>query len=783
MNQLDSDLWDAIHKKDLNAAQNLLDQGADLESKDVKGRSMLRCYGTDSSYEKANEWLMSKGADINSKDNYGDTALHEVIKVADMKTFDWLMSQNIDVNVMNDQGSTPLIAACAVNKLEIIEELLEKGADPNKVSKWGNSPLFTATGRGQFEMVKILLEHGADPGFIDKDGKNVIHEARPIEFSMGVEKDFKSQIYAIINLLLDEHVDKIDLNKKTKFGTSILSNAVDNETLMYKMIEKGTSSNVQFDTHGGMTPLHIACLKGNFPLIELILNNGFDFSVKDNAGSTATIYLVDYIMRSLLENKNKIKELLEPIENEISQAMADPSVSDEEKEEMKNDFENFKNDLEEQQKESVKEIKENFLVILQKFIDNGLDQNALYDEKKGLHIMHLPVLVNDSELAQKLLDMGFPIDPPSAIHKKMSEYNHKVDSDINTFKEEINKIMPSPLILAVKKLNADFVDFFIQKGANVNAVDFTGNNALLYLTSTDEDKKIDMAINVMHNQAKGMSNQDARVYFKQIEKQTQELKKEVLNKKISVLDKLIDSGIRINHENENEATALMIAANRNLTDLVGLLAIRYNADLLYKNENEDTALSVALTSGNSLLFREMVEIIREQGRFEETKDVVTQSILTAPEEFNEKTKFLKSLASVGNDPLWINNTDGAIPLIAAIENDDHDIVKVLIESGANVNIKDENGNTPLIYAVFNKDKQSVLLLRSAGADVNEKNDKGISPIALSRSSDYAEVRTAMNTVSPNILEDRSLSFGMDPLLSIEDFWENIPTRSKSKLSM
>ena len=779
MNQLDSELWDAIHKKDLKSAQNLLDQGADIENKDVKGRTILRCYATDSSYQKANEWLISKGADLNSQDNYGDTALHEVIKVADIKSFDWLMNQNVDVNIMNDQGSTPLIAACAVGKLEIVEDLLEKGADANKVSKWGNSPLFTAAGRAEFQMVELLLKHGADAGFIDKDGKTVLHEARPL----GADKEFVQNIYKIINLILDEHADKIDLNKKTKFGTSILSNAINNEQLMYKMIEKGASSNVQFDANQGLTPLHMACLSGNIPLIELILNNGFDFSVKDDRGTTAPLLLITYMMNSIAEKKEAMKEMIENVRAQITESLADPSVSDEEKEEMKNSFSDMQEDLEESRKESEQEFKNNGVAILEKFISYGLDTNELYDEKRGMHIMHFPVILNDLELAEKLLDLGFPVNPPSAIHKKMSEYNHKVDSDIKTFKDEIANIIPSPLLFSISKLNSEFVDFFIKNGANVNAVDFSGNNALLKIANTEEDAKINTATKVMAKQTNGMTHEQAQSMYKNIEMQTKELRQEVLNKKVVILDRLIDSGLRINHENENEATALMMAAKYNYTDLIGLLALRYNADLLYKNENEDTALSVALISGNSLLFREMVEVVRNQGRFDETKDVVTQAILTSPEEFNEKTKFLKSLASVGNDPTWINNTKGAIPLIAAIENGDHDTVKVLIESGANVSIKDENGNTPLIYAVVNKDKQSVLLLRSAGADVNEKNDKSISPIALSRSSDYAEVRIAMNTVSPNILEDRSLSFGMDPSLSVEDFWENIPLRNKSKLAM
>lgn len=783
MNPIDNDLWNAIHSKDLETASKLLDQGADLESRDTKGKTILRCYGTDIHYKNVNEWLISKGADINSRDDYGDGIIHDVIRNSDLKSFDWLMTQNVDVNLTNDQGSTPLLAACAVNKIEFFDDLLSKGADPNIASKWGNTPLFTATGRGQYEMVKKLLEHGADPSFIDKDGKTVIHEARPIQFSMGVEDDFKPNIYKIINLLLDNYGEVIDLNKKTDFNTSILINAVDNEPLMLKMIEAGTNPNVRFDSHSGLTPLHVACNSGNIPLIESILANGFDFSVKDDAGRTAPALILSFMLTKIKDTKQKANDVKKGVQEQMMAALQDPGLSDQEKDEVKQDIETVMQSIDEEIKESIQAEKDNMLTILNMFIKHGLDVNALYDEKQGLHFMHLPVLANDIEMAEKLLDLGFPVDPPMAKHKKVSEYNHKTDSDIKTFLEEIDNIVPSPLLFSVNKLNAEFVDFFIKNGADINAKDFYGNNALYQAIQTEEDIKILRASQFMKKQATQMTAQQRMESSETYSEQMKEISSELMTKRIAVLDKLIDNGVQINNENDDGATVLMLAAKANALDFAGIMAKRYNADILYKNENEDTALSVALTSGNSLLFRELVEIVREQGRFEETNDVLTQAILTAPDDFNARHKFLKSLASVGNDPLWLNNKEGAIPLIAAIESNEHDVVKVLIEAGANVKIKDDNGNTPLIYAVINKDKQSVLLLRSAGADVNEANNKGVSPISLSRSSDYADVRIAMNAFDPNILENRTLSFGLDASLSQENVWDHIPTRKGSKLSM
>lgn len=760
MNQLDNKLWDAVHSKNIELAEQLISQGADVNNKDSKGKSMFRVYGLDSSYQKVNEWLISKGVDVNSKDSYGDSALHEIIKFGDVKSFEWIINlPNIDINITNDQGATPLMAAASAGKDHFIDDLLNKGADPNIITKWTGSPLFTAAGRGKLNMVKSLLAAGADPSHIDKDGKSIMHELVPV--SKGEE--FEKNILAIFDYLVENYSDKIDFDKRTRFGTSALGNTINNLENMETMILKGANPNVVFDNMGSITPLHIACAKNEVSLINLIVSKGCDFTLQNSDKKTPVYMLLDNYLSTTSNLDSSFKEFLKTIQN---YAVQEDLSQDELDEIIKDKKQNLKNE-----KES---LKEKLLETLQLFIKNGFDPKAIMDDSKGFHALHLATVLNDVSLAESFVKLGFPIETPVVKHKKLSEYNHKVDSDIAVFKKELAEISPPPLLFAINQMNLDMVNFLLENSANVNAVDFFGDNALNYLSNTQKDKLIANAEVIM----KKTQGDSAKLSAERMQ-----LEEDLIFDKIKIIDKLVDAGINLNHENEIGATALMKLSKNNDINLVGLLIRRANIDIIYKNENEDTALSIALTSGNSLLFREMVEEVKKQGRFEETADVVTQAILTSPEEFQEKTRFLKSLSSVGNDPLWINNTEGAIPLLAAIENDSSEIVKILIESGADVNIQDESGNTPLIYAAINKDKQSVLLLKAAGADVNIKNDKGISPMSLSRMSEYMEVRNAMNAEDPNMF-DATSNFNLDPTLSQENIWEKIPERNKkNKLSM
>ena len=64
------------------------------------------------------------------------------------------------------------------------------------------------------------------------------------------------------------------------------------------------------------------------------------------------------------------------------------------------------------------------------------------------------------------------------------------------------------------------------------------------------------------------------------------------------------------------------------------------------------------------------------------------------------------------------------PLMYAVEKSNLEIVKILLDNGADVNAKDDYVNTALILAVYGENIEKIQLLLSAGADVNIKNRNG-----------------------------------------------------------
>jgi len=77
-------------------------------------------------------------------------------------------------------------------------------------------------------------------------------------------------------------------------------------------------------------------------------------------------------------------------------------------------------------------------------------------------------------------------------------------------------------------------------------------------------------------------------------------------------------------------------------------------------------------------------------------------------------------SSVHNTPLGLNNT----PLMFAIKGGHHGCVKLLLNAGANYNMVSKNGKTLLMLAAERRQKMSVQFLLDSGADIKMEKNNG-----------------------------------------------------------
>jgi len=115
-----------------------------------------------------------------------------------------------------------------------------------------------------------------------------------------------------------------------------------------------------------------------------------------------------------------------------------------------------------------------------------------------------------------------------------------------------------------------------------------------------------------------------------------------------------------------------------------------------------------------------------------------QSILILVADHKE-TEIVRLLLDHGANLNYVNSNGINALMQAASFDGNKETVRLLLDRGANPNCRDNKGNTPLIlsltktrdYQLFSKkNEEMVRLLLDRGANPNYVNDKGISALAL-----------------------------------------------------
>ena len=110
----------------------------------------------------------------------------------------------------------------------------------------------------------------------------------------------------------------------------------------------------------------------------------------------------------------------------------------------------------------------------------------------------------------------------------------------------------------------------------------------------------------------------------------------------------------------------------------------------------------------------------------------------------------KRLLLAGADPNKgsLNKKSGATistPLNSAVEHENAECVQLLIDNGADLNLKDEDGYTPLVRAVEKDNSKIVEILLKSGADKTIKGPSGRALVEIARSGSMKWLLTRKHT--------------------------------------
>lgn len=233
-------LFDAIMVENEEYAIILIEKGADLHHQDEKKVSTL--------LQAAHRGL----TDVVSK------LLEKYAASGSKEPF---------IDVASEDGVTPLIGSCSEGHDAITKLLITAKADPNIKDKDGTNALMAASARGHLAVVEELVKLGAQVNEQNSDG----HTALMFAYNG------KNQVET-----LWERYNQFLVEEKVKKESSISSDDAASDA-----VATDADSDAEIDD-GGTGPLIREALDNHTQLIELLVKNGADISLKDKEGHTAT---------------------------------------------------------------------------------------------------------------------------------------------------------------------------------------------------------------------------------------------------------------------------------------------------------------------------------------------------------------------------------------------------------------------------------------------------------------------------------------------------------------
>lgn len=174
--QLSNQLLAAARAGNAVRIRRLLDQGADPNIEDRKGRAALLLSAKGGHGDSA-QALLARGADANATDENGKSVLMYAAENGDGKLVKALLQRKVDVNAANKFGETALINAAWRGRKSVAGTLIDRGAEVDLPDKQGGTALIWAAINGHTEVLELLIGRRAKIDWIDNSGLTALSRA------------------------------------------------------------------------------------------------------------------------------------------------------------------------------------------------------------------------------------------------------------------------------------------------------------------------------------------------------------------------------------------------------------------------------------------------------------------------------------------------------------------------------------------------------------------------------------------------------------------------------
>ena len=615
------------------------------------------------------------------------------------------------------------IAASADNQMAFVQEAITANPDIVHEKDWdGLTALIPAASAGHLDVGRYLIEHGSDVNISDKDGITALMEASIMGHLPVVE-------------LLIQKGATLDATANSGVTALWLAASEGRTPIVQYLLSQGAS--IRNTRSDGITALMSASIGGHYDVVQLLVQSGADVTVTDLDGSTPLMNAAENGTMAIVELISTAVEYDPKYMNAISQSgytaliiasahghtdivryllehNADPNVVAETKvtalmyaaasnrvDVMKALVEVGKVDLEVKHNNGGTAVLEaatgSAVDALQYLISVGANIEFVDDD--GVTPLMAIASLGSYDGQQLILD---------ALRKKFSE------AELTNYINLHSYSGGSTIMFATAGGHYNITKQLYELGANAHAIARATPEYLTKLNanieagkiSPDEEAHID-GVTALHVAAQGGH--------------------------LDVVQYLIDvAKVDVNIADDAGRTPLTLAIKGNYNE-VAMLLVKAGANPNQPYVDDDGVSHNLLFDAIMIENEEFATLLIEHGAdlyYVDEKKVST--LLQASHRGLKKvvnallTKYGTDVTNGSAKDNYLNEAsdDGITPLIAASSEGHTEVVKSLIASKVNIEVKDSDNTTALMTASARGHTEIVQELLTAGALVNEQNTDG-----------------------------------------------------------
>ena len=196
---------------------------------------------------------------------------------------------------------------------------------------------------------------------------------------------------------------------------------------------------------------------------------------------------------------------------------------------------------------------------------------------------------------------------------------------------------------------------------------------------------------------------------------------------------LLQQKVDVNAKAPDGATALHWAAHWDNLETAERL-IRAGANVDAANDYGVTSLSLACTNGSAAMVQ---KLLNAGANANATAMSGEPALLTCAH--TGSVTAVQALLAHGAEVNAKDSRRGQTALMRAVAQKHADVVRSLIDRGADVRARSKDGFSPLLFAAREGDLESAKILLAAGAEVNESSSEFGAPLLLAASSGHQDL--------------------------------------------